>query len=109
MRTLSLVVADAMFNVQVKNAFKVFELTRCKWYLLQCHSDTERQQWLDALQLERQTVRIDADNSFNRPAFTSKVDVLHHRQQACSPGGTPGERPSAFVCVKQSTKVDLEK
>ena len=86
---------DAMFNAQVKNAFKVFDLSRHKWYLLQCHSDIEKQQWLDALQLERQRVRSDVENGFNLPEFRSKVAFLHHRQQVCAAGGKLGEKPVA--------------
>ncbi|KAK2176919.1 hypothetical protein NP493_631g01052 [Ridgeia piscesae] len=82
---------DAMFNVQVKNAFKVFDLCRHKWYLLQCHTAIEKQQWLEALQLERQRVRSDAENGFNLPDFRSKVAFLHHRQQVCAAGGKLGK------------------
>ena len=82
---------DAMFNVQVKNAFKVFDLCRHKWYLLQCHTAIEKQQWLEAVQLERQRVRSDAENGFNLPDFRSKVAFLHHRQQVCAAGGKLGE------------------
>ncbi|XP_069103567.1 LOW QUALITY PROTEIN: serine-rich adhesin for platelets-like [Argopecten irradians] len=55
---------DLQYNVTVKNAWKLHETVRDKWYLLYTKTATEKQRWLRAFQKERQRVKEDQENNF---------------------------------------------
>ncbi|XP_021346351.1 uncharacterized protein LOC110445775 isoform X2 [Mizuhopecten yessoensis] len=55
---------DIQYNVTVKNAWKLHETIRDKWYLLYTKTQTEKQRWMRAFQKERQRVREDQENNF---------------------------------------------
>lgn len=57
--------ADSQYNVTVKNAWKLHEVVRDKWYLLYTKTDTEKQKWLKAFNSERQKVKEDQENSMS--------------------------------------------
>lgn len=67
------VVSDSTYGVVVKNAFKIYDHVREKWYLLYCRNAPERERWLKAFQEERQRVELDKQNGFNLLEFRDKM------------------------------------
>lgn len=55
--------SDVQYNVTVKNAWKIHETHKDKWYLLYAKTPAEKQRWLKAFQKEREKVREDQENS----------------------------------------------
>ncbi|XP_033760813.1 uncharacterized protein LOC117342707 isoform X2 [Pecten maximus] len=55
---------DLQYNVTVKNAWKLHETVRDKWYLLYTKTASEKQRWMRAFQKERQRVKEDQENNF---------------------------------------------
>ena len=51
------------YNVTVKNAWKLHEQNKDKWYLLYTKTPAEKQRWLKAFQKERERVKEDQENS----------------------------------------------
>ena len=54
---------DAEYNVTVRNAFKVHDRQRNKWYLMVAKTPQIKQRWLKAFADERRRVQDDAENS----------------------------------------------
>jgi Rho guanine nucleotide exchange factor 4 len=64
---------DSQFNVNVKNAFKVYDHQKEKWYLMYARSPEERDKWLKAFDSERQRVMQDNANGFSLSEYRQKV------------------------------------
>jgi hypothetical protein len=69
---------DAMFGVNVKNAFRLYDRVQDRWYLLVCCSAADRTKWLFSFDAERQRVAQDRLNGFSidamsRPMFTRRT------------------------------------
>lgn len=60
---LILKISDTQYNVTVKNAWKIHEVSREKWYLLVARSSTEKEKWMKAFTNERKRVKEDQENS----------------------------------------------
>lgn len=58
---------DTQYNVTVKNAWKIHEVHKDKWYLLYAKTAALKERWLKALQDERKRVQEDRDNDFCVP------------------------------------------
>ena len=54
---------DTQYNVTVKNAWKIHEVSRDKWYLLVARSPADKDKWMKALVNERKRVKEDQENS----------------------------------------------
>lgn len=57
------ILSDVQYNVTVKNAWKIHEVDKDKWYLLYAKTPAEKQRWIKAFQKERERVREDQENS----------------------------------------------
>ena len=55
--------SDVQYNVTVKNAWKLHETHKDKWYLLFTKTPAEKQRWIKAFQKERERVKEDQENS----------------------------------------------
>ncbi|XP_062567864.1 uncharacterized protein LOC134230096 isoform X2 [Saccostrea cucullata] len=55
---------DTQYNVTVKNAWKIHEISRDKWYLLVARSSAEKEKWMKAFTSERKRVKEDQENNF---------------------------------------------
>lgn len=55
---------DTQYNVTVKNAWKIHEVSREKWYLLVARSSAEKEKWMKAFTNERKRVKEDQENNF---------------------------------------------
>ena len=55
---------DVQYNVTVKNAWKLHETHKDKWYLLFTKTPAEKQRWIKAFQKERERVKEDQENNF---------------------------------------------
>lgn len=60
---LILKISDTQYNVTVKNAWKIHEVSREKWYLLVARSSAEKEKWMKAFTNERKRVKEDQENS----------------------------------------------
>ena len=54
---------DSQYNVNVRNAWKLHDSKRDKWYLLVAKTAVAKQRWLKAFQDERRRVKEDAEHS----------------------------------------------
>ena len=55
-------ISDMQFATTVKNAWKIHDHSKDKWYLLCAKTPTSRDRWLRAFVQERQTVQLDKAN-----------------------------------------------
>ncbi|XP_041347209.1 spermatogenesis-associated protein 13-like, partial [Gigantopelta aegis] len=72
---------DSQYNVTVRNAWKIHETRRDKWYLLVAKTSQIKQRWLKAFQDERRRVREDLENDFNIPAHVKQRAINHLKQK----------------------------
>ncbi|XP_076098753.1 uncharacterized protein LOC143068516 isoform X3 [Mytilus galloprovincialis] len=64
---------DVQYNVTVKNAWKIHEVDKDKWYLLYAKTPAEKQRWIKAFQKERERVREDQENNFMPDHWKNKI------------------------------------
>ncbi|XP_052058148.1 uncharacterized protein LOC127698633 isoform X2 [Mytilus californianus] len=64
---------DVQYNVTVKNAWKIHEVDKDKWYLLYAKTPAEKQRWLKAFQKERERVKEDQENNFMPDHWKNKI------------------------------------
>ncbi|KAK2167757.1 hypothetical protein LSH36_24g01012 [Paralvinella palmiformis] len=76
---------DPVFNINVKNAIRIYNKTKGKWYLLYCRSSTDRERWFAAFQEERRRVDEDKKNGFNLAEFRSKAHLPQSKTKAKTP------------------------
>jgi len=62
-----------MFGVYVKNAWKLYEHQKDKWYLLMSRTVKERDRWLQAFEDERKRVAVDRENGFTLDSFKRPI------------------------------------
>ncbi|XP_059175095.1 uncharacterized protein LOC131955133 isoform X2 [Physella acuta] len=70
---------DPQYNVSVRNAWKLHDTSRQKWYLLVAKTSLIKQRWLKAFQDERRRVKDDAENNFNIPAHVKQNIITNFR------------------------------
>ncbi|GFR61313.1 rho guanine nucleotide exchange factor 4 [Elysia marginata] len=73
---------DSQYNVSVRNAWKLHDPKRDKWYLLVAKTAVAKQRWLKAFQDERRRVKEDAENNFNIPSHVKEAVVTSFKQKA---------------------------
>ncbi|KAL5004392.1 hypothetical protein ScPMuIL_017848 [Solemya velum] len=66
---------DTQYSVNVRNAWKLHEIQKDKWYLLYAKTPAAKQRWLKAFQDERQRVLEDQENEFQIPVHW-KVNAM---------------------------------
>lgn len=55
--------ADPQYNVNVRNAIKIHDKSRNKWFLMVAKSAQIKQRWIKAFADERRRVHDDQENS----------------------------------------------
>ncbi|KAK3763937.1 hypothetical protein RRG08_050584 [Elysia crispata] len=73
---------DSQYNVSVRNAWKLHDSKRDKWYLLVAKTAVAKQRWLKAFQDERRRVKDDAEHNFNIPSHVKEAVVTSFKQKA---------------------------
>ncbi|KAH9509422.1 spermatogenesis-associated protein 13 [Bulinus truncatus] len=72
---------DTQYNVNVRNAWKLHDTHRDKWYLLVAKTTVIKQRWLKAFQDERRRVKDDAENNFNIPSHVKQAVITNFKQK----------------------------
>ncbi|KAL3848612.1 hypothetical protein ACJMK2_019461 [Sinanodonta woodiana] len=79
---------DPQYNVTVKNAWKIYEVNRDKWYLLYSKTPALKERWLKALQDERLQVIEDQKNGFCVPDHWKQTILNKIKSQSKDKQGT---------------------
>ncbi|KAL8612232.1 hypothetical protein ACOMHN_028929 [Nucella lapillus] len=95
---------DMQYNVSVRNAFKVQDLERDKWYLMVAKSPQIKQRWLKAFSDERRLVHKDMENNFNIPHHLKQAIVSNLKQK--SSGKSKGKRSAARSSNLRTSKTN---
>ncbi|XP_074658015.1 uncharacterized protein LOC141910991 [Tubulanus polymorphus] len=56
---------DSQFNLNARNAWKIYDRYSDKWLMMYAKSSTEKLRWLQAFKIERERVREDVKSGFN--------------------------------------------
>ncbi|XP_055868914.1 uncharacterized protein LOC106055773 isoform X3 [Biomphalaria glabrata] len=72
---------DSQYNVTVRNAWKLHDTHKDKWYLLVSKTAVIKQRWIKAFQDERRRVKDDAENNFNIPAHVKQAVITNFKQK----------------------------
>ncbi|XP_012945492.1 spermatogenesis-associated protein 13 [Aplysia californica] len=72
---------DSQYNVSVRNAWKLHDSHKDKWYLLVAKTAVAKQRWLKAFEEERNRVKDDTENNFNIPAHVKQAVITNLKQK----------------------------
>jgi hypothetical protein len=64
---------DTQFNLNVKNAWKIYDRRREKWFLLCAKTAEEKTKWLNAFRKERKRVKEDRYSGFAFSEQTKRI------------------------------------
>nr|KAG5708226.1 hypothetical protein BaRGS_021160 [Batillaria attramentaria] len=73
---------DPQYNVTVRNAFKIHDKQRDKWFLMVAKTSQIKQRWLKAFADERRRVQDDQENNFNIPFHLKQTVITNLKQKS---------------------------
>ncbi|XP_025079612.1 rho guanine nucleotide exchange factor 4-like isoform X2 [Pomacea canaliculata] len=96
---------DPQYNVNVRNAIKIHDKSRNKWFLMVAKSAQIKQRWIKAFADERRRVHDDQENNFNIP-LRLKQSVIANLKQKANLSKSKGKRKVSRTSSMRTAKHD---